>query len=42
MPCGLEIDHLERWALGGPTELDNLALLCTHDHRLSSEHVSLT
>ena len=33
MPYGLEIDHIHDWALGGPTELSNLALLCTHHHR---------
>ena len=33
MPYGLEIDHIHDWALGGPTELANLALLCTHHHR---------
>ena len=27
------IDHIHDWALGGPTELANLALLCTHHHR---------
>jgi hypothetical protein len=30
---GLEIDHVVPWALGGPTELDNLALLCHHHHQ---------
>jgi hypothetical protein len=33
MPYGLEIDHLDQWALGGATELDNLALLCSFHHR---------
>jgi len=33
---GLEIDHLDPFALGGPTELDNLALLCRHHHRLKT------
>jgi len=36
MPYGLEIDHIDGWALGGPTELGNLALLCTHHHRLKT------
>jgi hypothetical protein len=36
MPYGLEIDHIDGWALGGPTELANLALLCTHHHRLKT------
>ena len=36
MPYGLEIDHVDPWALGGATELDNLALLCTHHHRLKT------
>ncbi len=26
--------HLEHWADGGPTALDNLILLCGHHHRL--------
>ena len=33
---GLEIDHLDPYALGGPTSLDNLALLCHHHHRLKT------
>ncbi len=33
MPYGLEIDHIDPWSLGGPTELGNLALLCTFHHR---------
>ena len=33
MAYGLEIDHIHDWALGGATELANLALLCTHHHR---------
>ncbi len=36
MPYGLEIDHVTPLALGGPTTLDNLALLCTHHHRLKT------
>ncbi len=36
MPYGLEIDHVDGWALGGLTELANLALLCTHHHRLKT------
>ncbi len=36
MPYGLEIDHVRPVALGGPTALDNLALLCTHHHRLKT------
>jgi hypothetical protein len=36
---GLEIDHLVPFAEGGPTELDNLALLCHHHHFLKTyEH----
>ena len=26
--------HVTHWANGGPTSLDNLALLCDHHHRL--------
>ena len=33
---GLEIDHVVPWALGGPTELDNLALLCHHHHQMKT------
>jgi hypothetical protein len=33
---GLEIDHLVPFADGGPTELDNLALLCHHHHFLKT------
>jgi hypothetical protein len=36
MPYGLEIDHVRPISLGGPTTLDNLALLCTHHHRLKT------
>jgi len=36
MPYGLEIDHVHPFALGGPTALDNLALLCSHHHRLKT------
>jgi Domain of unknown function (DUF222)/HNH endonuclease len=32
----LEIDHLVPFAEGGPTELDNLALLCHHHHFLKT------
>jgi uncharacterized membrane protein YgcG len=27
-----DIDHIKDWALGGPTEEDNLGTLCRHDH----------
>jgi 5-methylcytosine-specific restriction endonuclease McrA len=33
---GLEIDHLIPFAEGGPTSLDNLALLCHHHHFLKT------
>jgi hypothetical protein len=33
---GLEIHHLVAFADGGPTELDNLALLCHHHHWLQT------
>ena len=36
VPYGLEIDHVVPFALGGPTELGNLALLCHHHHYLKS------
>ena len=33
---GLEIDHIIPFADGGPTELENLALLCHHHHFLKT------
>ncbi len=33
---GLEIDHVVPFSEGGPTELDNLALLCHHHHFLKT------
>ena len=30
--------HIRWWASGGPTDLDNLALVCTFHHRLVHEH----
>jgi len=36
MPYGLEIDHVKEMEFGGATTLDNLALLCTHHHRLKT------
>ena len=33
---GLEIDHITGWALTGTTVLDDLALLCKHDHFLKT------
>ncbi len=36
VPFGLEIDHVVPFALGGPTELSNLALLCHHHHYLKT------
>ena len=33
---GLEIDHIQEFARGGPTELANLALLCHHHHYLKT------
>jgi hypothetical protein len=29
-----DLDHTHPWADGGPTEVDNLAPLCRHDHQL--------
>lgn len=34
----LDAHHLRPWALGGPTDLDNLALVCGFHHRLVHEH----
>jgi hypothetical protein len=33
----LDAHHLEHWAHGGETRLENLTLLCTHHHRLLHE-----
>jgi hypothetical protein len=33
----LDAHHLEHWAHGGETTLENLTLLCTHHHRLLHE-----
>ncbi len=33
---GLEVDHIVPFAEGGPTSLDNLALLCHHHHFLKT------
>lgn len=34
---GLRAHHIHEWALGGPTDLDNLILLCRYHHRLMHE-----
>ena len=36
VPYGLEIDHVIPMAEGGPTKLENLALLCHHHHFLKT------
>jgi hypothetical protein len=36
MASGLEIDHVLAFSQQGPTELDNLALLCHHHHYLKT------
>ena len=36
VPFGLEIDHVVPFARGGPTELENLALMCHHHHYLKT------
>ena len=33
-PLMCHAHHIQHWADGGPTSLDNLALLCSHHHRL--------
>lgn len=35
---GCDIDHRQPWAQNGPTEVDNLAPLCRHDHRLKHQY----
>jgi hypothetical protein len=32
-PIQCDAHHIVHWALGGPTSLDNLVLMCKHDHR---------
>ncbi len=40
---GLHAHHLRHWEDGGPTELDNLVLLCPYHHRLHHRgHITLT
>ena len=34
----LQVHHIIPWAQGGPTNLDNLILLCGHHHRFVHEH----
>ncbi len=34
----LQIHHIRHWSHGGPTDLDNLLLLCTRHHRMVHEH----
>ena len=40
--CGhrrwLQVHHIQHWAQGGPTDLDNLILLCGFHHRFVHEH----
>ena len=33
----IDAHHIEHWAQGGPTNLDNLIHLCSHHHRLLHE-----
>jgi hypothetical protein len=33
----VDAHHIDHWARGGPTNLDNLVLLCGHHHRLLHE-----
>jgi hypothetical protein len=35
----LHAHHVEHWSDGGPTDLANLALLCSHHHRFVHEHL---
>ncbi|BBZ59562.1 HNH endonuclease signature motif containing protein [Mycolicibacterium monacense] len=32
--CGLHAHHIQHWEDGGPTDLDNLVLVCPYHHRL--------
>ena len=35
--CSIDAHHIQHWANGGPTSLDNLVQLCRHHHRLLHE-----
>jgi Domain of unknown function (DUF222) len=35
--CTVDAHHIEHWASGGPTSLDNLVQVCRHHHRLLHE-----
>jgi hypothetical protein len=35
---GLHAHHVLHWAVGGPTDLSNLLLLCAHHHRFVHDH----
>jgi hypothetical protein len=37
-PAWCDAHHVRHWADGGPTDLDNLCLLCRYHHRLVHEH----
>ncbi len=34
----IQVHHIQHWAQGGPTDLDNLILLCGFHHRFVHEH----
>ncbi len=34
----LQVHHIVHWSKGGPTDLDNLILLCGFHHRFVHEH----
>ena len=34
----LQVHHIVHWSQGGPTDLDNLILLCGFHHRYLHEH----
>ena len=41
-PAWCEAHHIVPWALGGPTDIDNLALLCSkHHHELHDHNLQL-
>ncbi len=37
-PSRCEAHHVEFWELGGPTDITNLVLLCSHHHHLLHDH----
>ena len=42
-PAWTHAHHIQHWSRGGPTSLDNLALLCsTHHHKIHTDNIPIT